>query len=176
MTVIASDKTTRETAVPFVANPFCVNLGIPSNDAIQLTDFFGTISTTTALRVMRMSKPDRGNLIQAYMNLFMTAGSALTAKVAIGRFDTDGVTAVTPTQAEIDASHLKLTGTNTPFTASGGVLIIDGLNLLSQIPKKGETNFNADGFVVIVQFSRDITSSDPVRRFEISCSMQMGLL
>lgn len=176
MTTIVSDKATRETAVPFVANPYCYNIGLPNEDAIQYVSFTGAIDTTPALRVMRLARPDRGNLIQAYLNLFMTAGSALTAKVAIGRFDTDGVTPITPTDAEIAASHLKLTGTNTPFTASGGSLIIDGLNLLSQIPKKGETNFNADGFVVIVQFSRDITSSDPVRRFEVSCSMQMGLL
>jgi hypothetical protein len=171
-----SDKGTRKTAVPFVATPYGYNLGLPSEDAIQLVDFLGTISTTPALRVMRLCKPERGDLIQAYMNLFMTAGSALTAKVAIGRFDTDGINVVTPTQAEIDAGHFALTGTTTPFTASGGSLIIDGLNLVKLIPKLGQTNYNKDGFVVIVQFSRDITSSDPVRRFEVSCSVQMGLL
>lgn len=171
-----SDKSTRDTAVPYVASPYSVNLGLPTDDAIQLVDFLGNISTTTALRVMRLCKPQRGDLISAYLNLFMTAGSALTAKVAIGRFDTDGVTPITPTQAEIDASHLLLTGTTTPFTASGGSLIIDGLNLAKFIPKLGQTNYNADGFVVIVQFSRDITSSDPVRRFEVACSVQMGLL
>lgn len=171
-----SDKGTRKTAVPFVATPYGYNLGLPSEDAIQLVDFLGNISTTTALRVMRLCKPERGDLIQAYMNLFMTAGSALTAKVAIGRFDTDGINVVAPTQAEIDAGHLALTGTATPFTASGGSLIIDGLNLVKLIPKLGQTNYNKDGFVVIVQFSRDITSSDPVRRFEVSCSVQMGLL
>lgn len=171
-----TDKGTRLTAVPFVATPYGVNLGIPTDDAIQLVDFLGTISTTTALRVMRLCKPERGNLVQAYLNLFMTAGSALTAKVAIGRFDTDGINVVTPTQAEIDAGHLALTGTTTPFTASGGSLIIDGLNILSLIPKLGQTNYNPDGFVLIVQFSRDITSSDPVRRFEVACSVNMGLL
>lgn len=171
-----SDKATRTTAVPFVANPYTVNLGLPSDDAIQLVDFLGNISTTTALRIMRLAKPERGNLISAYLNLFMTAGSALTAKVAIGRFDTDAVTPITPTQAEIDAGHKALTGTTTPFTASGGTLIIDGLNLMPKMPKKGDATYNDDGFVLIVQFSRDITSSDPVRRFEVACSAQMGLL
>lgn len=171
-----SDKATRRTAVPFVATPYAVNLGIPTDDAIQNVDFLGTISDTTPLRVMRLCKPERGDLIQAYLNLFMTAGSALTAKVAIGRFDTDGVNVVTPTQAEIDAGHLALTGTSTPFTSSGGALIIDGLNLVKKIPKLGETNYNKDGFVLIVQFSRTITSADPVRRFEVACSVNMGLL
>lgn len=171
-----TDKGTRKTAVPFVATPYGYNIGLPSEDALQIVEFTGVIDTTPALRVMRLCKPERGDLIQAYMNLFMTADSALTAKVAIGRFDTDGINVVTPTQAEIDAGHLALTGTTTPFTASGGSLIIDGLNLVKLIPKLGQTNYNKDGFVVIVQFSRDITSSDPVRRFEVSCSVQMGLL
>jgi hypothetical protein len=171
-----SDKGTRETAIPFVANPFGLNIGLPNqSDSIQIFDGTSYIATT-ALRVVRLTKPERGNLIQAYLNLFMAVSPSLTAKIAIGRFDTDGITAVIPTQAEIDAGHLRLTGTNTPIASSGGALTIDGINLVSLIPKKGEANYSADGFVLIVQFSRDLTSSDAIRRFEVSCSMQMGLL
>lgn len=177
MTTIISDKTIRQTSVPFVATSFSVNLGVPNyDDTVQPVDTAGASIAVTALRVMRLSKPERGNLTQAYLNLFMTVGSAITAKVAIGRFDTDGVTTVTPTQAEIDASHLKITGTTSPISSSGTTFIIDGLNMVSQIPKKGETNYNADGIVLIVQFNRDLTTSDSVRRFELACAMQMGLL
>ena len=173
-----SDKATRFTAVPFTAMPFGLNLGIPNNeDTIQPIDWStGASTAANALRVMRLTRPDRGNLIQAYLNLFMNVGSAITAKVSIGRFDTDGITKVTPTQAEIDAGHKALTGTDTPFSSSGSNLFIDGLNLLSLIPKKGDTNYNEDGFVLIVQFSRNLTTSDFPTRFEVSCSMQMGLL
>lgn len=172
-----SDKATRTTAVPFVANPYGVNVGVPNGeDAVAIVNSAGVTSPTTALRVMRMARPERGNLIQAYLNLFMTVSPSITAKVAIGRFDTDAVNVVAPTQAEIDAAHLKLTGTASAIASAGGSLAIDGLNLLSLIPKKGETNYNPDGFVLIVQFSRDLTSSDVLNRFEVSCSMQIGLL
>lgn len=177
MSVIATDKATRETAVPFVATPYGVNIGTPyQDDAAQIIDFTGAVYATPALRVMRLAKPERGNLIQAYLNLFLNVNTSITAKVAIGRFDTDGITPVTPTQAEIDAGHLRLTGTTTAIASSGGLLAIDGLNLLSLIPKKGETNYNADGFILIIQYSRDLTTADLIRRFEVSCSMQMGLL
>lgn len=172
-----TDKATRETAIPFMANSFCPNIGLPNTaDTINPVDFFGVVQGATALRVMRLTKPERGNLIQAYLNLFMAVNSSLTAKIAIGRFDTDGITAVTPSQPEIDAGHLRLTGTTSPIASSGSTFTIDGINLVSMIPKKGETNYSPDGFVLIVQFSRDLTVNDPVRRFEVSCSMQLGLL
>lgn len=178
MTQITSDKSTRITAIPFTAMPFGVNLGIPNpEDTVQPIDWTtGASIAADALRVMRLTKPDRGNMIQAYLNLFMRVGSSLTAKVAIGRFDTDGVTPVTPTQAEIDAGHLALTGTTSPFASSGSNLFIDGLNILKLLPKKGDSTYNQDGFVLIVQFSRNLTTSDFPTRFEVSCSMQMGLL
>lgn len=173
----STDAVIRKTAVPFTATPFGVNVGIPNDsDALQILDLiFGTAIATPALRVMRLSKPDIGNLTQAYLNLFFSAASSLSAKVAIGRFDTDGVTAVSPTQEEIDAGHLALTGTSSPYASSGGTLIIDGLNLLKKIPKKGEANYNADGFVLIVQFSRNLTTSDRLQRFEVACATEMGL-
>lgn len=178
MTQIISDKATRFTAVPFTAMPYGLNLGIPNQeDTVQPVDWVtGASIAVNALRVMRLSMPERGNIIQAYLNLFMRVNSSITAKVAIGRFDTDGITKVTPTQAEIDAGHLKLTGTSSPIASSGTNLFIDGLNLLPLIPKKGDANYNADGFVLIVQFSRNLTTSDYPTRFEVSCSMQMGLL
>ena len=173
-----NDKATRFTAVPFVATPYGTNIGQPNyDDVAQPVEWNTGLSVAVnALRVMRLCRPDRGNLIQAYLNLFMNVGSALTAKVAIGRFDTDGITPVTPTQAEIDAGHLALTGSSSAIASSGGTLIIDGLNLLRLIPKKGDTNYNEDGFVLIIQFSRNLTTSDFPTRFEVSCSMQMGLL
>jgi hypothetical protein len=169
----------RKTAVPFTALPFGVAFGrANTNDSIQIgSPLTGEpFGTTPALRVMRLSKPDRGNMIQAYLNLFMTVVSPLTAKVAIGKFMADGVTAATPTQAEIDAGHLALTGTTAEYASSGGNLIVDGLNVLKKIPKKGDAEYNENGIVLIVQFSRDLSpTNDTVRRFELSCAMEMGL-
>lgn len=172
MTVIVTDKTIRKTSVPFVATAFSTQFG-SSFDYIQISD--GTW-TASPLAVMRMSKPERGNLTQAYLNLFMYVASAISVKVAIGRFDTDGINKITPTQAEIDASHLKLTGTSSAIASSGTSLIVDGLNLLSQIPKQGTSTYNSDGFVLILQFSRSLVEPDEIKRFEVSCAMEMGLL
>jgi hypothetical protein len=176
MTTIQSDKTTRKTSVPFVATPFANQFGTP-----YMTDYIRIQETVydaliNPLYVMRLSKPERGNLMQAYLNLIMTVSSSVTVKVGIGRFDTDGLTVITPTQAEIDASHLLLNKTISPIASSGTSLIIDGLNMISQIPQKGETNYNADGIVLILQFSRSLVYTEKVVRCELSCAMEMGLL
>lgn len=170
-----TDNALRKTAVPFVASPFCYAIGVAIyEDMIQMMD--GTTPlATSALRTVRLCKPDKGNLTQAYLNLFMTVNTALTAKVAIGRFDTDGRTVIVPQQVDIDKGHLLLTGTDTPISSVGSSFVIDGLNLLPQIPKKGDADYNADAFVLIVQFSRNLTTSDSTQRQEVTCSMEMGL-
>lgn len=170
----STDFRIRKTAVPFTATGFCLATGSINSDD-NLNAPFTAGSNVAALRVMRLSKPDVGNLIQAYVNLFMTVGSALTCKVAVGKFAADGITAQTPTQAEIDAGHLKLTGTTSPIASSGSSFFIDGLNILSLIPKKGDPEYSDKGIVLILQFSRDLTPTDKVNRFEVACSMEMGL-
>lgn len=176
--ITSSDKATREKAIPFEATSYRNNSGGGiATGMIGVTDA-GLIQSSTLLVPIRCSTPDRGALTEAHLNLVMGVHAATSVKVAIGRFDTDGITAVTSyTQAEIDAMHLKLTGLSAAIASSGGTLFIDGLNVFPLIPKRGDTNFNADGFIILLQFDRArVSANDVYRRFLVMCSAQMGLI
>lgn len=170
MTKIISDKATRGQAIPFIAEPFDGSDGVTGLDRDK-------IISSDLIVPIRCCTPHNSNLIEAHLNLIITAGSALTVKVAIGRFESDDFTAVDSyTEGEINAGHRQLTGTDTAIASSAGTLLVDGLNLLKGIPKRGDTNFSEDGFVVVLQFSRARTGSDELLKFEPLCSALMGLI
>ena len=167
--ITSTDKATREKAIPFEATSYRQTIG--ATDA-------GLIRSSDLLVAVRCGTPDRGALTEAHLNLTMQVHSATTVKIGIGRFDTDGITAVASyTQAEIDLMHQRLTGSSAAIASSGGTLFIDGLNIFPLIPKRGDTNFNADGFIVLLQFSRArVSANDVYGRFIVMCSAQMGLI
>jgi len=172
MTIITTDKKTREHAIPFEATAF-TNSSIGTNGTLDA----GKIISSDTLVAIRCCKPDRGTLMEAALNLQLTVGSALTVKVAIGRFNTNGYDAVSSyTQAEIDASHTRITGSNSAIASSGSTLFVDGLNIFKEIPKAGSANYNQDGFVLLLQFSRARTGSDILKRYNIMASALMGLI
>lgn len=176
--ITSTDKKTRDLAIPFEATSYRKNSAGTVNAGALGTSDAGLIQSSDLLVAVRCSTPDRGALTEAHLNLIMQVHAATTVKVAIGRFDTDGITAVASyTQAEIDAMHLKLTGSSAAIASSAGTLFIDGLNILPLIPKRGDTNFNADGFIVLLQFDRArVSANDLYKRFLVMCSAQMGLV
>lgn len=176
--ITETNKKTRDKAIPFEATSFRNNAGGAVNAGAIGTSDAGLIISSDLLVAIRCCTPDRGALTEAHLNLIMNVHSATTVKVAIGRFDADGVTAVSSyTQAEIDAMHQKITGSSSAIASSAGVLFLDGLNVFPFIPKRGDTNFNADGFVILLQFSRARNgANDKYGRFAVMCSAQMGLL
>lgn len=168
----ATDKKTRDSAIPFEATPFTTS-AIGDNGTMDA----GKLISSDTLVVIRMCKPDRGDLIEAHLNLQMTVNSALNVKVAIGRFASDGFNAVSSyTQAEIDASHQRITGSSAAIASSGNLLLVDGVNIFPEIPNADDANYSRDGFVLLLQFSRARTSNDILRRFNVMASAQMGLV
>jgi len=171
MTKLNSDRRLRTKAVPFDALPW-------TNSAIGgfgLTDA-GTINNgVTTTNVIRCTTPYIGNLVAAHLYLVMSVDSSASVKVAISEFDTDDLTASTPTQEEIDAMHEEITGQSAGLASVGSQLIIDGLTLLPFLPKRDDANFNADGFVLILQFSRPMTAAEIIRRFTVLCSAEIGV-
>lgn len=169
----ATDKATRKNAIPFEATAFSNS----SSGTAGTTDA-GAIRSSSLLVTVRCSTPDRGALTEAHLNLLMGVHAATSVYIGIGRFNTDTVTAISSyTNDEIIAMHQKLTGKTTPIASSAGTLFIDGLNILPLIPKRGHANFNADGFVLILLFSRSrVSANDVLRRFNVMCSAQMGVL
>ncbi len=172
MSVIITDKRTRDAAIPFEATAF-TNSSIGTNGTLDA----GKIISSDTLVAIRCCKPDRGTLVEAALNLQLTVGSALTVKVAIGRFDTNGYDAVSSyAQTEIDAAHKRITGSSSAIASSGSTLFIDGLNIFNEIPKAGSAYYSQDGFVLLLQFSRARTGSDILKRYNVIASALMGLI
>lgn len=169
--ITSSDKKTRDVAIPFEATAFGRIASGSYDDSAEM------LSTTKLLVAVRCSTPDRGALTEAHLNVQMTVGSALKAKIAIGRFASDGITAVESlSDIDLDIMNKQITGQPDGIASVGSTLLIDGVNLFPFIPKRGEAGFNADGFVLIFKFNRVRTSSDQMKRFDLQCSAQMGLL
>lgn len=173
MTKIVSDKSTRQQAIPFVADGFG---GSGSSFLLDYYRYIIGVDSDDLTVYIRCPTPSHANLIEAHLTLIMTVDSALSVKIAIGRFSADGVTAATLTDTEIEAGHRQLAGTDSDFASSAGTLLIDGLNLIKGIPKRGDANFNEDGFVLVLQFSRARTDNDSLLKFDPLCSALMGLV
>lgn len=169
----STDKRTRDNAVPFIATPYN-----DSSFGEKGSDFYKLIESGLSIAAIRCSTPDRGVLVEAHLNLLINVASPLEVLIGIGRFDSDGITAITSyTGEEIVQAHKSLTGSETPIASSGSTIFIDGLNILPLLPKRGDANFNADGFVVYFKFNRTRNNvTELTKKFEVVCSTQMGLL
>lgn len=172
MNKIVSNKSTRDIATPFVA----LSYDGQTYDGITLEslDDATIVSSTRLLAIIRCCTPYGTNLIEAHLNLTMTCATPLSVKVGIGYFDIDDITAI-ESYSNINQQHEFLTGSSSAIASSGGTLFIDGLNLYPLIPKRGDANFNEDGFVVLLQFDR-LRSGDTLKKFEMICSSLMGLI
>lgn len=173
--MITSDKSTRKQAIPFMAYSW-QSSGLDGFTFVPY-DSSTIMSDSSLLSVIRCATPYGGNLVEAHLNLQINVLTSLGVKVAIGYFDTDDITSIkTYDQAYIDEQHEFLTGSSSALVSSSDVLFIDGLNIYPKIPKRDEANFNENGFVLLLQFSRTRTSSEELKKFEVSCSTLLGLI
>lgn len=115
-----------------------------------------------------------GNLIEAYLTLFLPVESSLSARLVVGEFDESGVAPLTGYSTEYRLeSQMRLFGNTDLITSSDGFLIIDGVNLMPERQK-----FNEHGFILQFGFSRTLTSEELrlfSERLMINCSSEMGL-
>ena len=164
----------RTKAVPYRAQPW-------STQQYDLTDDSTTVLGTAQGNggSIRMSLPYKGDLITA--NLSLQANASVTSptelRFAIGTFDTDGITPIAPDQATIARHHAIITGRSSPFFyGSQAVVFLDQLNLAPVIPKRGDPDYNEDGFVLYV----DLVAKDPTGwvlfEFKVDCISQIGVL
>lgn len=182
MTVQTTDNRKRVNAIPFrglwydnssVGNQFDIN-GTVSGD-------LSVIKTGNGIGgQVRICRPLKGDLIEARLTMQGTmppvGGNSL--RFYIGKFDTDGVTPKTLTEAEKAASWKKISGfTDYISYGSQANVFIDGMNLLPAIPKKGETDFNADGWILGVDL---VVKSNPelwyLYQFKVDCTVSIAEL
>lgn len=177
MTMV-SDKRTRVHAVPFRGLWFSnLNYGGVGNALVdgQADGDLRPFAQGLPAQV-RICRPAKGDLIEA--RLTINALSPPTGfnelQIYIGDFDTDGITPKTLSSEEIARRHKILTGLSAPITV--GVqdnIYIDGLNLMPLIPKRGQTGFNEDAFIVgLYMINRD--AGFFLYDFFVDCSVQIA--
>lgn len=168
-----TDKATREKAVPFQSLPFDgINSGY--NKLVQS-------SKVEQVNPIRMTQPEKGDIIEAYFTLQMTAPDAsdINMRLAIGEYQdgTDDPKSKYGNQY-LDRHHAIITGESSPFNIPAGTqkIFLD-MNLLPLIPQRGDTQYRSDAFILVIAFdSAPSESGYSVDKFILSCSAQMGLI
>lgn len=167
----SQDKNLRQVAIPYYGQIMGYNraeqsdqdvsasqliLGSGQNPAGDLYPF--TYNSGQKDFMVRVLRPQFGQLIEAYLNLSLTFDTSETSPkfyVSAGSgYNSDGVSAATPTSAYIQSAHYQISGQTTPFTGTAGQALTQyKLNILPLIPPApGSTNFSPDSFIVGVHF------------------------
>lgn len=150
------------------------NLGDLKNFAPNL----GVLNTINPIRVLQ---PHFGNIIECNLNLKFTLAAAEASRqfrIAIGTYSSRYTPQTSYSDAYINASHQLITGQSAPFTIpAAGTFSMNKLNLLPDLYKRGDPNFLEDAFVVLLVFDSAPSTGTgwAFTRFEVDCTMQMGL-
>lgn len=180
--MIKGNKATRDFAIPFISNYIeATSSGLYGSSALGSPQFIAAPYKTAAVP---MTQPDKGDIVEAYLFMEMTAPSnmALGVKVGIGTFlDTATGPLIVPetvyTNGYINEMHRRITGQDASFSvAANGTLVID-CDLTRVIPKRGDADYLSDGFVLIITFDTPPSSENgySLDKFKLSCTAQMGL-
>ena len=188
----SQDLALRKTAIPYYANVWGYNrraesdfdissTSQPGDLSCMLPSSYGAQTAISAVNAIRVLQPQYGDIVQANLNLKFTMASAEGARqfrIAIGKFS-DLYTAQTSyTDAEITASHRTITGRDSAFAiAPGGSFTLPRTNLYQALYHRGDTNFRNDAFVVLLCFDQAPSKGTgyTFTKFEVDCTMQMGL-
>lgn len=176
---ITSDKQTRKNAVTFQGlwySNTTSGVGNSLDDGFADGDLADFADGNSAL--IRIATPAKGDLIEARLtiNAVFPFSGVNEFRCYIGKFDTDGVTALGQNATEIARQYKILTGSAVSFYyPAQGNLFVDGLNLMPLIPKRGDAEFNEDGFVIGIElFSKDNPEDFVLYDFKVDCSTQIA--
>lgn len=175
----SGNKALRDHAQPFISE--FVEFSSTSYGGYILTvpEYLDIAGTTVAVP---MTQPEKGDIVEAYLFMEMTAPSdkALNVRLGIGTF-AGGNNSIVPTTAYteeyIAKQHRKITGTDSKFNvAANGTLTIDA-DLTRSIPHRGDTDFLSDAFVLLITFDSLPSSANGylLDKFKLNCSAQIGL-
>lgn len=174
------NKALRDYAIPFISN-FIDGGSTWGSGMLSVPTL---LTSHPYIAAMPMSRPEKGDIVEAYLYMEMTAPSnqALNVRLAIGTFDSGVIPDLVYSESYIADQHRAIAGTDDPFTiAANGTLIIDA-DLTRNLHKAGDAEFNSDAFVLLVIFNSDaipISAPDPnlgysLDKFKLSCTAQMG--
>lgn len=133
--------------------------------------------------VVRFLRPYKGDIVSAKLLLLgqTPAAAGNTLRVFKGAYNADGVTAKTYNftnypEAQRAADWLEITGESAPYTyGSEETVLLDGINILPLIPKRGDADFNEDGFVLGFELELNGTITDwNLHDFKLDCNVRMA--
>lgn len=176
------DFSLRRLAVPFRANWYDSTLTIGNVFESGIAGVTGDLNVIGTANgdggQIRLTRPYYGDIISAVLTLQATAPvlSPTTLRFYKGDFNADGVTAVTSySEARIASDWFKISGFNAALDyGSQDNIFIDGMDITSIIPKRGDSDYNEDGFILGV----DLVNRDPadwyLYNFKVDCTVQLG--
>ena len=187
----SQDLALRKTAIPYYANVWGYNRGDDSDYDISNTSYRGDLynlapssyfaGTPQQVNPIRVLQPQYGDIVEANLNLrfkLATAEGERQLRIAIGYFSSRYTAQTSYTDAEITASHRQITGRDSAYTiAPASTLSIQRLNLYPGMYHRGDARFKDDAFVVLLCFDKAPSNGSgyTFTKFEIDCTMQMGL-
>lgn len=167
----SQDKSLRQVAIPYYGQIMGYNRAEQSDQDISLAqivlgagvalagDLYPfTYSSGQKDFMVRILRPQFGQLIEAYLNLSLTFDTMeISPKFYVSAgsgYGADGVTPVVPSQSYIQQVHQVITGQTSPLTGIAGQPMTQyKLNILPLLPlAPGSTNFSPDSFVVGIHF------------------------
>ncbi len=188
----SQDRDLRKTAIPYYANVWGYNRNQFSDYDISSADAYGDLvnlvpssyfgsGTPQQVNPIRVLQPQYGDINGANLNLrfkLATGSGARKLRVAIGYFGSRYTAETSYDDSYITESHRKITGRDAPFDiASAATFSTQRLNLLPAMYHRGDARFKDDAFVVLLAFDTapGNGSGYTFTKFEIDCTMQMGL-
>lgn len=175
---IISDKRTRVHSIPFRGQWYAPAgvVSVSLEDGVADGDLEAFAEGNAAQ--VRIARPAKGDLIEARLtiNAVTPPIGGNTFQIYVGDFDTDGITPLTLSADEIARRHEILTGFSAPLDyGSQDNVFIDGLNLMPLIPKRGETGFNEDAFIVGLDLGlKDFLDEWVLFSFKVDCTVQIA--
>lgn len=177
-----SDNSLRYKAIPYRANWYDNQLGIGNvfiPDSTITGDLNAMATGVGTGGMIRFLRPFKGDIISAKltMNGVTPATGFGELRFYKGTYAANGIDKGTaPSSAQIAADWLKITGNSSAWSyGTQDNVFVDGLNILPLIPKRGDADFNEDGFVIGVDlFLKDGGSDWHLYDFKIDCNIRMA--
>lgn len=176
------DNALRTRAIPFRANWYDNTSGIGNQfePGVTATGDLTAIGTGAGNGgLIRLCRPHYGDIVSAFLTLQATAPVMAPTELRFykGDFDSDGLTALsTYSEARKAGDWLEISGFSDYINyGSQDNVFIDGLDISPIIPKRGDSDYNEDGFILGV----DLSCRDPadwyLYNFKVDCIAQMGV-
>lgn len=179
MNRIISDLRRRTRAMPYRANWYDdeATIGNVFQSGLSATGDLNLVMSGAG-GAMRFLRPFKGDLVEARLTMQGVAPTQVPTQMRFykGDYDTDGITAITSyTEARIASDHKLLTGLDVPISLSTEeVILIDGLDISKIIPKRGDADFNEDGFILGVELIGTAPGEIIVSQFKIDCTVNIA--